>query len=489
MAISKDTLRQAGDYLLEECVIESYITKDSKPKSVNIEPILSTIELTENIFDCSMIGRIQVFDSNDIRTLLPITGFEKLNLKFSTPGYPGVDFTNESGKQFHIYKIEKIKQDMKSQRSQGYDIFFTSKEYYYNFLTKVSKAYEGPIEFAIEDILRNKKYLNSTRALIFEPTSTNAKYVIPSLRPFEAIKYLCTQSVSKKYKNAGYVFYETPAGYFYRSLESMYAVNGVAGRPYKFKYVYQVMNSGSGDVEKDMHGVMDYQLGNTANTLENMDMGMYANKLTVHDAFNKTVKKYDFDYFQSFKDYFHVETKDSYKTGLKQLHPYVPFDDTKKDVSQFPESRTMLVTETSGVHNNYEFTPTKDTLPIQMSQFQSLYNNLLTLTVHGNSLLGAGDIITFDLPLMRPIGEKKQEELNPYLSGRYLVTCIKHTLSTEIGKYEMTLKCSKDAVKDGYMAEQDAYQNNKEAPETFNIYEEDEQILGKMGPLRIDDYT
>jgi len=488
MSQLQEKIRQAGDFVLEKCEIESYLTKDSKPKTVNIVPIISSIELTENIFDTCMVGRIQVYDSQDIRTVLPITGFEKLNLKFQTPGQTGVDHTEENGRQFHIYKIESVNQDTGGQRTQGYDIFFTSKEYYYNFLTKVSKAYEGPIELAIDDILRNKKYLNSTRSFIFEPTSTNAKYVIPSLRPFDAIKYLCTQSVSKKYKNAGYVFYETPAGYFFRSLESMYAVDGSAGRPYKFKYYYQIMNSGHGDVEKDMHGVMDWKINNTANTLENMDMGMYANRLTVHDAFNKTVRKYDFDYRKSFGDYFHVETVDGNRTYIKQLSPYVPFDDTKKEVSQFPESRTMVVTETSKVHNNYEFTPTKDTLPIQASQLQSLHNNILTLTVHGNSLLGAGDIIHFETPVLKPLNEKKTEEVNPYLSGRFLVTAIKHTISRDIGKYEMTLKCSKDAVANAYVYERDAYQNNKEEPKTYNIYEEDKAIMAGLdiSPL---DYT
>ena len=68
------------------------------------------------------------------------------------------------------------------------------------------------IENAIEDILRNKKYLNSTKALTFEPTSTNAKYVIPSLKPYAAINYLSTQSLSGKYNNAGYLFYENSQG-------------------------------------------------------------------------------------------------------------------------------------------------------------------------------------------------------------------------------------------------------------------------------------
>ena len=485
---NKNILKQAGDYVLDECVIVSYKTaENNKPLGLDISKIVGSIELTESIFDSSMVGKIQVYDAQDVRTLLPITGMEKLHLKFSTPGFDGVNFTEESGKQFHIYKIEKINQDPNAQRAQGYDIYFTSKEYYYNYMTKVSKAYKGPIENAIEDILRNKKYLNSTKALTYEPTGTNAKYVIPNLRPFEAIDYLCTQSVSKKYKNAGYVFYETPAGYFFRSLESMYAVNGTAGRPHKFDYYYQIQNVGK-DVNVDMHSVKAYHIHKPINVLENMDYGMYANRLIVHDAFNKTIKTHDFDYYNTFGDYFHVETQGGNKTFVKQLIPFAKFEDTDKDISQFPQGRTSVVTETSKVHNDFEFVPTKDTLPISLSQQQSLHNNILDLIVPGNSYLTAGDIISFHLPLLRPVGDGEKQQENPYHSGRYLVTSIKHNINAEMGQYEMSLKCSKDAVKDGYMAERDTYQINAEDKIAYDIYEEDQRILStmKVDPL---DYT
>ena len=481
-------LRAAGDYVLSECKIVSYKNAENNlPKEVDIKLIVGSIELTENIFDFSMVGKLQVYDAQDIRTVLPITGMEKLYLKFSTPGMDGVDFTETSGKSFHIYKIERIQQDPTAQRSQGYDIYFTSKEYYFNFMTKVSRAYKGPIEIAIEDILRNKKYLNSTRALIFEPTSTNSKYVIPSLKPFDAIKYLCTQSKSKKYNNAGYVFYETPAGYFFRSLESMYALDGAAGRPSKFKYFYQITNV-STDVRKDMHGVLSYNLANNVNVLENMSRGMYANKLTVHDAFNKTLKTHNFDYYKSFGDYFHAETEKGNRTYTKQLLPFAKFDDTDKDISQFADSKTMVVTETSKVHNDYEFVPTRDTLPISLSQRQSLHNNILSLIVHGNSLLGAGDMISFSLPLMKPLREGETQQENPYIAGRYLITSIKHIISSETGKYQMSLKCSKDAVQNGYIPETNAHQTKKEESTAYNIYGEDKLIMANMGTNAVD-YT
>ena len=57
-----------------------------------------------------------------------------------------------------------------------------------------------------------------------------------------------------------------------------------------------------------------------------------------------------------------------------------------------------------------------------------------------------------------------------------------------MGQYEMSLKCSKDAVKDGYMAERDTYQIDAEEKIAYDIYEEDQRILStmKVNPL---DYT
>ena len=115
-------------------------------------------------------------------------------------------------------------------------------------------------------------------------------------------------------------------------------------------------------------------------------------------------------------------------------------------------------------------------------------NNILDLIVPGNSYLTAGDIISFHLPLLRPVGDGEKQQLNPHHSGRYLITSIKHNINAEMGQYEMSLKCSKDAVKDGYMAERDTYQIDAEEKIAYDIYEEDQRILStmKVDPL---DYT
>jgi len=219
-------LEQAGDYNLEVVKIISYRRNDDEGTQyeMDIKPIVQGIELKEDIFSNVITGQVMVYDAQDVRTILPITGLEKLELKFSTPGMPGINATREDGFPFQIYKIENVKADKDNPRAQLYNIYFCSAEMYYNSFNRVSQAYSGPIEHAVDDILRKKEYLNSTKFLTYEPTKTNTKLVIPNTKPLNAISFLASQSISQRYKNAGYLFYETANGFNFRSVESLLAV-------------------------------------------------------------------------------------------------------------------------------------------------------------------------------------------------------------------------------------------------------------------------
>jgi len=41
----------------------------------------------------------------------------------------------------------------------------------------------------------------------------------------------------------------------------------------------------------------------------------------------------------------------------------------------------------------------------------------------------------------------------------------------------MTLRCCKDAVKEGYLPETNTYQSKKQEKEVYDIYEEDKRIM------------
>ena len=476
--LEKNILDRAGKYNLSELSIISYRQdkEESKPKFIDIKGITLTMSITEDIFSNNIMGSVTVYDSQDIRTLLPITGLERLSFKFNTPGLPGYDMSEGTGIPFQIYKVDSVRKDEQNDIGQFYKIYFCSPEMYYNQMASVSKAYSGPIENAVLDLLRQKKYLNSKKPFYFENTATNAKYVIPSLKPYKAINYLSSQTLSGKYNNAGYLFYETSKGFHFRSLGSLLALGGARARPTRWNYQTQITNVKDGkkdevkDIEKRLQNIIKYEIGKPVDTLSNMVGGMYANKLVVHDAFNKTIKTHEFNYKNNFEKGFHTETIGGETDISKMITPDTQLNDTGKSLYEFADSKKMVVTETSKVHNDYEFVPTSDTLPQIVSQKAGYKNLNLSMLVYGNTSLNVGDIINFTAPIMAP-GDKAIQ--NPYTNGRYVILAIKHVMSVESGTHEMILRCYKDSVRTPLPSESDPLIVGSDKDFTVDIYEED----------------
>ena len=495
MALST-TIQNSEDFSLSVAEIISYRMADGapgrqQPITIDIKNIILKITLDENIYEHTMVGKLQIYDSVDVRTILPITGLERLNLKFNTPGLNGVNAVANEGHPFHIYKIQSVYQDRESIRSQLYDIFFCSRESYFNNMRKVSKAYEGPVELGVEDIFTNKRYLNSTKQLYIEPTKYNTKIVIPNLKPFSAIRMFCARAVSKQYENAGFLFYETTDGYHFRSYESMFAMAGAIARPTKWRYRPQIKNirnprTGVEEPVKDMHGVNNWGLDRPVDVLASLNSGGYANKSIEYDSFYKTINITNYNYEKDFPKHFHTEHDgDGHKSDDKTHLPAAGNIEGSR-LSEAYEQRVFLSSNPSRVHNKFGTISSELSTQKIMSQEALLKSGVLTLNVPGNSVLQAGDIIDFEMPLFQPLGDDKPVRKNPYWAGRYLVTFLKHNVDVT-GGYTMTILAVKDNTAHQYIPEHQSWKH--EAPNkgrTHNIYEQDKLIMNQLGPAGMD---
>jgi hypothetical protein len=485
----KDSLKFAGDYNLDVCTIISYRKSPDQANELvrfNILPQVMSLSLVEDVTLQCITGEINVADAQDLRTVLPLTGLERLELKFYTPGTSNdnrVDALEETNEPFYIYKIEKIRPSGGTGRQQVYRLHFTSREAYRNSITRVSKAFAGPVENGVAEILLDKKFLDSRKPFYVEETKTNAKYVIPNVKPFKAIQMLASQAISKNYKNANFLFYETIRGYNFRSIESLLALGGHTARPVVEKYHLQPANTrvgGNKDITRDMRNVSVYSFEDPVNVIESLNNGLYASKMISHDAFNKTITETDFDYHGSFVDFFHTEHADGGKSGIKFIHPYANFDNTEKNLSEQPNAKLLTISDTDKIHNAYEKPPVKDIIQNALSQREQMANFNLVMTVPGNTKVHAGDLISFALPFQKPVAPDESQELNPYYSGRYLVLQVKHIVNNIAKKHEMIMRCVKDAVSNPLPAESDNItvklqdHNNRQV---VNVYEEDEQYI------------
>ena len=469
----RDVFDKAGQYNLSELAIISYrYSGDSMPRRMDVRGILWNFEIAEDIFSSNIVGSIILYDMQDIRTILPITGLERLALKFNSPGTPGYDYSEDTGVPLQIYKVDKVRKDSSKETAQLYQVFFCSPEMYRNHTTRISKAYTGPVEVAVQDIVKN--YLKSKKKLIVEKSGTNAKYVIPNLKPYEAINFLCANAVSSNFKDsAGYVFYETSKAFHFRSVASMMGHAGMKFEvPAKWKYsalIAAVTDAPTAnphaqpevkDIERRLSNVLKYEFDKPVDMLTNMTNGFYANRVITHDAFNKTITTTDFDYIEAGKVQPHCEMSKNRFDDVGLLYPEngkgkgVEYADTGKGLNEMYDSRLMVASDTSKVHDDYEFTSNKTTLNQKTHQTAGLRNMNLSLLVFGNTLINAGNIVAFTSPVMRPA--EGEPEVSPYSSGRYIVMAVKHIVNVEGQRHEMVLKCYKDSVRIAYPKEEDA---------------------------------
>ena len=451
--------QKAGDFNLSSfinLISYQYDANGSDLKRLNIHNLVQQIEIFESISSNVITGSIAILDATGTFKDMQISGFERLEFKCSTPGLDRIyDFTTATGSPVFVHHITNREQI--ADNVQQYVLHFCSMERAMNQSTLFSHAYTNSHEAIVQDILRT--HLKSKKNFFFEPSSSLFKHVIPYTSPFSAINYLAGETQSKAHNSAGYRFYETSQGFYFRSIASMMSYGGDREIPHKWSFASLIASQTEydkqperKDIERRMSNALKYEFTKPVDTLRNINEGFYANKLTVHDAFNKTLKTHTFNYMDAgvVRPHTHMNKDAGLLMPNSNDHVGVPFDE-QDILSSQADSKTMVVTETSKVHNDYEFTPTKDTLPFIVHDRAGFKNHNLSLLVFGNTQINAGDIIKFTSPLLRPEGGD-----SPYTSGRYIVMAIKHVVNIEAQRHEMVLKCYKDSVRNEYPREEDA---------------------------------
>ena len=104
---------------------------------------------------------------------------------------------------------------------------------------------------------------------------------------------------------AGYMFYEDTQGFNFRSFESMMAKGGHTARPVIEAYAMQPAKIRTPDknidIEKDLQSPDSYSFVDVVNTLEEVNSGLYANRLVTHDIYHKQIQTFDYDYHEKLK--------------------------------------------------------------------------------------------------------------------------------------------------------------------------------------------
>ena len=386
---------------------------------------------------------------------------------------------------------------------------------------------------------------NPTRKnFLVEPTTGTVSYVIPNWNPFQALNFLAGRAVSVNYRASGsnFVFYETLRGYRFVSIETLQAggfrgykleedLNEVSFSHYKrypseseaksaspkasFIPVYErdfsppdikhtvVYSTSSqnirGQAELDKRFIVfNHRLVKSPDTIQNLGVGMYANRMITHDLVRMKVEEWDYHYTEP-KDEISLDgiissetNKDKKAADENVLYdtPETPLAfraDTYKlaseenDYTGRAEVYTMLVSSNKDHSQNFKNGIVKNTYsdkdgvlktgveshaktvfggsegrnPIifenhiedwmrqKVSQRQQTDNIVLAFSAPGDSAREVGDMIWFNFLSNRPT---PTDDGHKYLNGKYLITGLRHQIKSNL-EYIIHVEAMKDSYK------------------------------------------
>ena len=447
----------AGDFLVDELRL---ITTSGM--EIDLIKSFMSITLYEDIFSMTITGKISIMDAVNIASHGPLLGQEYLHLKIRTPNFKEKsDIIDFSKNAFLVHSISK-RQNI-GNGIQGYVLSFVSQELVKNQRIKVTQSLIDPWSDIVKKMLVD--YLDTKKKITIEPSTGVKKFVAPNMRPLDIIVLGTKQAISTFKGEPTYLFYETLKGFNFRTLTSLY------DEPSLLEYVPfepgtniipdGQRGAGAVDVHKEMRNVLNYEIVSNNDYIVNYRTGMLGSRLITHDIVSKSYETEVYNYFDNFPNESHIVS--GVTTGIEEF-PIVSelfVDEKGKRASDFPGARTFLMPTSLAGGVDSQHTTENNTNPYMAydphkwlqrrnSQMMQLENGLnVNISVYGNTLISAGDIVELNLKFATTIRGPRDETRDRFYRGPFLIKRIKHEFfNMEIPQHKMEMSLVKDSLEE-----------------------------------------
>ena len=431
-------------------VVVSSIKKDDIGESINLHPgdfgvpRWSSIHIYEDLFRNFMSCEITL-DDRDGFFLNRLRTEEVIVIKFKTPNLDGYSF-DERLHSFYLYKIEPV---ILIDNPPGaiYTLKGVSFEYFYNSLRTFSKSYTGKTEKIAKEIFTeflDSKVSKATKKkfLSGKPTKNEMKFTFPYMNPVDAINHLASVSVSDENPEiCNYVFYENKDGFNFKSITELIET---PRRIHKF-ITKKTFERPASDFAYYFNNTIKVNPIRTSDKIVDTLDGVYGEYFAEFDLLYKPFKPF-------------VNNKNGKKAFGKRYLENFPKTKHLNNTPLLSESNALF--ENPLGRNRVCFTnaalyaePDERTVSgwklydtfegeysfQRRSMMQQINSFNVELTVPGNSEVTVGDIVELDASIYRT------EDPDKYLSGRYLVTAVCHSLVLGSG-YQTVMTISRDSI-------------------------------------------
>jgi len=436
--MSTNNTRFATEYQLDTVLLIS-------PRGIHpLNKLQIELNLYEDIMGDTISGQLMLSDAVGIINQFGLNGTEFIRIslrKNSGDNYPLV-------KNYRITSITNRGVNVNN-NYEVYTIDFVSEEFIFAEQYRISKAFKNTkISTIIENILSNyiKVGQKNTKAINIENTYGVYDFVLPNKKLFETINWLATYARPEKNPGADMLFFENSGGYFFNSLQTLYQ------QPIYRKYYLNPKNI-SNDLNQQASNVMEFKILNFFDTLDAVTNGTFANKVI---TFNILTRKVHNNFF-SYKDYFKKSqslndygiTNNYQNRRYESMHSVLEGSDLEMSALRLAsgnsqEKLNKFVQSSAGGANNVANDIFIETyLRNRVGQIGLFKNTRIEIAVPGDPSLVVGKTVEFT-----HFGVGEDRIADPYLSGKYLITALRHSIKTDT--YITLLELCKDSVASPY---------------------------------------
>lgn len=436
-----ENLNEAGDVITEEITITT-----SEGVQFDVKNFCLGVTLFEDIFSNVMMGTAFITDSANLVGLIPFKGSEFITFSYRTP-----TFREKISKSFYITKASD-RMFLSNDRQAGYNISFISIEGYKDNVTVVSKKYSDKTDKIVKSVY--DEYLKADRFIGKSGTVTptffdtelgsTATVVAGYWNPLRIVNWATARSFGTATQAPNYMFFESNKAFYFKSIENL-ASEQVSNNRVFTELVYfpgarmTQYQPTSGytfnkpEVLKQFSNVRNMKSFTMFDSLKAQDYGYYASKLVSIDMTLKYPREFFFDYPTKFQNFKHVEPSNNPTFGSKVLRN--------------PDTHAVVLTSQHKLHNDSK-DPFYEKWALQRNSLLFEAGNMkIEVEIPGRTDIEVGKVVSFLYPknVDKPESATVEDSLDPFMSGLYLITAIRHEFS--LNKHTMYVELMKDSFK------------------------------------------
>lgn len=426
---------------ITQCTLVSYVNS----ATVEITKLWDSIEIYEDMYTNCLSGQIEIMDTMNLLYHFSICGRERLILSFSVPILDGGSGRTNITRTFRVYKISE-RAPQPNDKGLRYTLHFVSEEFIRSQQTKISKAFEGTVDQIVNTIYNDYLKIDygdrlNQKLLDADKTLFKHRFVIPYWSPLSAINWLAARSIAlENRENCNFVFYEDLEGFKFKSFSNLAIASANPVAEYEYTPATRGGEGGEAqgrNLQKEYQTIQDFLMMEYHNTMKNIENGFFSSKLLTHDIVRKKWGMTDYSYGTNFFDgQDHVHERPLIAPGNDDL--------SNKNWSYFKyyPKHTGLMGQEPTIKDNDRYA---DWVLKRNAQMQQIEGCQLQIIVPGDSSLRIGSIVNMKIPSFEEKKNEYQDWLDKYMSGKYIVSAIRHRLVSAQG-YTMRLELTRDSL-------------------------------------------